>query len=131
MMYREVSKEEAKIGDTVVTRNGSRMVANRILEAGAGVDFAIVLRPIRDVDDLTDEELVKLYDHGDRCGDKRGKVRDILQQADKLRSRPKETEKERWIREYMESIPFDSDTKLKSLLSDAWDAAYEAGRKTK
>jgi hypothetical protein len=122
-MYRFVDTEEVIPTDIFVT------------------DISRYIRPLRDIDDLTDEELVKEWDKVDdsviqQTGDKTSHMglwlRLFLKRIEEFRSRPKETEKERWIRETHDrckKIPSQWD--FNEELSKTWNAAYEAGRKAK
>jgi hypothetical protein len=116
-MYRElVSDEEERDGDISVIHRSCIMV----------------LRPIRDVDDLTDEEMSELNSIFMAQQFLSQSIPAMIKKADALRSRPKETEKERWIREAHDrckKIPSQWD--FNEELSKTWDAAFEAGRKAK
>jgi len=111
-MYRIVEQGETLISDTFVP------------------DLSAYIRPIRPVEDLTDEEIIECWNsYGCNLSVTAG-VKAVLLKADELRSRPKASEKERWIREYLGSSYAPGGTYEKAL-SETWDAAYEAGRKNK
>jgi hypothetical protein len=123
MMYREIEKEEADLN------NGDYKI--RVWGEGELSPYAY-LRPVRDIDDLTDEELMFIYDTWRDVTGLKDTIRAKIKKADELRSRPKETEKERWIRvthDRCKKIPSQWD--FTEELAKTWDAAYEAGRKAK
>jgi hypothetical protein len=109
MMYRFVDTKEVIPTDIFVT------------------DISRYIRPLRDIDDLTDIDISKV---SREFGITITEARAIGNKLDELRSRPKETEKERWIRGHMRENNCISETCYK-YMSSAWDAAYEAGRKAK
>jgi hypothetical protein len=135
MMYRPLKNEIALYGDYVVDdRFGLTLMTRYHCMIGEKVGdtdatgYLHYFRPIRDVDDLTDEE----WDAIKLCGITREDTKSIARGFDEIRSRPKETEKERWIRETHDrckKIPSQWD--FTDELAKTWDAAYEAGRKVK
>ena len=132
-MYRRIGKDEKVDHSTDLLVEMPKCMLN------------FYIRPLRDVDDLTDEELSELLWYQNDANNYRyltdkpykkdpwtpmalSLIRGALKISDELRSRPKETEKERWIKKYpMCNMSPD----VKQFALDTWDAAYEAGRKAK
>ncbi len=134
MLYRKLAEGEAiKKGDFTIYEVES-LVGNK-------VDFLdTVVRPVpepRSVEELTREELnpiaavvfekmdFSLNGHGEAL------LKRVATMFDELRSLPRETAKEKWIREYCIRVanadsypPYDGD--IRGALSDAWDAAIES-----
>ena len=102
----------------------------------------IILRPVpepRPVEDLTDEEWEVLRKKFDSIqynfwDDEFAPImKEWLLTLDEIRARPRETEKEKWVREQMAIYYKDKTDSERVALSfaETWDAAYEAGRKDK
>ncbi len=96
-------------------------------------------RPVpgpRSPEELTNKELEPFTRYGDRGKVTPQSIRRLMKALDELRARPRETEKEKWIREYCIRVanadsypPYDGD--IRGALSDTWDAATEAAREGK
>lgn len=91
--------------------------------------FMHYFRPVpepRPVDKLTDEEIEKKYCGAiDRFGDMKYALHQFLLEIDELRMKPRESAKEKWIREYGEThgLPGEFVRQIRNYLSDTWDAA--------
>jgi hypothetical protein len=114
---------------------GNRVLISKLSCAGRTVEeseYRSVYRPVemRGPDELTYEEKQHLRDIiSDESSIGLLSIDAMLKEADKLRSRPRETEKEKWIREYCKEHGLSLYSSIKNRLSEAWDAGYEAGRK--
>jgi hypothetical protein len=90
---------------------------------------------LRGPDELTDEERDKL--HSVYCntpwdGHKRTDIIELIKLSDELRARPRESEKEKWIREYMEKQKINQmngGDVIRRFLEKTWDAATEVERR--
>ena len=87
-----------------------------------------IRRPVpepRSVDELPNGELRHIWG-GMPINFDAEMVRTMFVKLDELRSRPRETEKEKWIREYMEECAIDESMDsgaIHEYLSKTWDAA--------
>ena len=93
------------------------------------------LRPVselRPVEDLTDGERLSLVNKllsskYDASKDTENCLLDVIKLSDEIRARPRETEKDKWIREYTEGLAIRDIKIVKQWLN----SAYEAGMANK
>lgn len=133
MWYRKLEKGEIKLhGDLWINIDTEALVPIPVFfENKTGDGTTTIFRPIpelKPVEELTDEEILPTckqfaIDYGD--------IRTIGRKLDELRSKPKGTEKEKWIREKLDAMIHDCSylPSFKQGLRDALDAAYEAGKR--
>ena len=97
------------------------------LEVRDNMDNLLFFRPveIRNVDELTEEEIAAIYVRFICRTDtetQRECIKGISDLLDELRMKPRETKKEKWIREYMERRGLVPET-AKCNVEEIWDAA--------
>ena len=139
MLYKVLTDEIVECTDLVENVETGRFdpVVDSIGKIAKTASYNIY-RPVpepRPVEELTEEEIMEIrevYRKNYNLPYFKDLWRDVVRKADELRSRPRETEKEKWIHQRM--TEFESSMLPKNvykLVYATWDAAYEAGRKDK